>query len=1411
MSADTPPPSPPATRWTPRRRRPDASAKAAAPRRGRRLAWYALSLLIGLVTLILLGIGGALWLVRSEPGTAWLLPHLPGIETRGARGALWGEFSAEQIVIALPDQGRLVLDDVAWRDVRVERTAAAGQWLRLYIGELRAARGELHSPRREGAASAPAPTDLQMPLELEIGRLAVGELEVPGLGEQPLRRLAAHLHLGAEGGTLHRIDGVVVMWDKLEATGAARIATRAPLALQADLSLAQQGSSDLPAWNATASLAGPLAEPVLQATLRAQPDATRPAQSLDARATLRPFAAWPLGDLQATARGLDLSAFHAAAPLTALDLDARATTRGLDQPASVALTAVNQAPGRWDEHRLPVRRARFELAARPDDLGSLEVQRLEAELGTERLPAGQLTGSGRWSAAGWNLEAALQALQPARLDARAPVMTLAGPLTARGAPHAPIELQAEIAGALAQRGPARAVRLRFDASVAPLRIELRSAQAQAGGARATLAGTLIRSALDAPWHAAGSAALVDFDPLPWWPGSATSPWRQGPHRITANGRFDLALPAATPTPTLASPARPVPLAEQLAALRGEADLRLLPSVLAGVSVSGSATLRSSAAGAFDASLALDAAGNQLRATGRFDPRGNGAADAWDLTLQAPVLARLAPVVRLLQPAGAALALAGAVDASAQVAGRWPALRTEGRFEASALRVGPAQAERAQGRWQLGSSADAPVDARISLERAVLAGQPLDSALLTLQGSARAHVLDLQAQAPGRPPAWIDGLQPAAPSPVGSAPAASVALLQAEGGLVDAAGTAAAGWRGKLRRIELRPATPGAAPWLRSAEVGIDLQWAGAPTRLRLDPGRAELPGAALRWSRIEWQAAATEGGAPRLEAQAELEPLRVAPLLARLQPDFGWGGDLSVAGRLDIRSADGLSADVVLERVAGDLSVTEEASTLALGLTELRLGLSARNGVWTITPRVVGTRLGEVSGSVVANADRAALWPGPQAPVRGAITAEVADLATLGNWLPPGWRVAGRVRADATIAGRFGAPEYTGQVVGSQIAVRNFLDGVSISDGDVAIALQGSNARIERFSARAGNGSLRVEGGASLGAAPKADLNLIAERFQLLGRVDRKIVISGRGRLQLDRETVRLDGRYDIDEGLIDFSRSDAPSLADDVVVRRGTRVVDTAPAEPISASPARPPAPGARKVALDLRLGLGRNLRLRGRGIDTLLQGELHATAPGGRFALAGTVQTAEGTYAAYGQKLAIDRGNISFNGPIENPRLDIEATRPNLDIRVGVAIGGSALNPRVRLFSEPSMSDVDKLSWLVLGRASEGLGRTETALLQRAALALLAGEGPGMTDQFTKAIGLDELSVRQSDGEVRETVVSLGKQLSRRWYVGYERSLSATAGTWQLIYRIAQRFTLRAQSGLDNSVDLIWTWRWQ
>jgi translocation and assembly module TamB len=224
----------------------------------------------------------------------------------------------------------------------------------------------------------------------------------------------------------------------------------------------------------------------------------------------------------------------------------------------------------------------------------------------------------------------------------------------------------------------------------------------------------------------------------------------------------------------------------------------------------------------------------------------------------------------------------------------------------------------------------------------------------------------------------------------------------------------------------------------------------------------------------------------------------------------------------------------------------------------------------------------------------------------------------------------------------------------------------------------------------------------------------------------------------------------------------------------------------------------------------LGQNLRLRGQGVDTLVRGDLALTSPGGRLALNGTVRTHQGLYAAYGQKLEITRGDFIFSGAPGNPRLDVLAVRPNLDVLVGVSIAGSASNPRIRLYSEPDMAEYDKLSWLVLGRASEGLGTTDAALLQRAAFALLSGNSAGPTDQMLSALGLTEFSVKQTEGDTRDTVVSLGKQLSRRWWVGYERGVHATTGTWQVIYRVAQRFTLRAQSGEQNALDVIWTWRW-
>jgi translocation and assembly module TamB len=486
--------------------------------------------------------------------------------------------------------------------------------------------------------------------------------------------------------------------------------------------------------------------------------------------------------------------------------------------------------------------------------------------------------------------------------------------------------------------------------------------------------------------------------------------------------------------------------------------------------------------------------------------------------------------------------------------------------------------------------------------------------------------------------------------------------------------------------------------------------------------------------------------------------------------------------------------------------------TQAFGLTDLRLALAADGGTWHFTQALAGTHMGVLAGAQSLRVAPSATWPAPDTPMQGVLEWRVADLAVWAPFTPPGWRVGGQLRTSAALGGRFGAPEVEGRMEGSALAVRNILEGVDLRDGELALSLRGDEARIERFVFKGGDGRLQLSGGATLGAEPAANLKLLAERFRVLGRTDRRIVASGEAALVLDAKSLALDGKLVVDEGLIDVSRSDAPSLDEDITVRGGRYAVRTAPQTdvPEAAPPARP-AGAPRNMRVAVQVDLGRQLRLRGRGLDTRLAGALAVSAPNGRLALNGQVSAQDGTYAAYGQKLEIERGVVAFVGAAENPRLDILAVRPNLDVTVGVLIGGTAQAPRVRLFSEPEMSDYDKLSWLVLGRASDGLGRTDTALLQRAALALLAGENESPDAKLLGQLGLDELSVRQQDsGQVQETVVTLGKQLSRRWYVGYERGVNSTTGTWQLIYRAAQRFTLRAQSGADNSLDAIWTWRW-
>ena len=218
----------------------------------------------------------------------------------------------------------------------------------------------------------------------------------------------------------------------------------------------------------------------------------------------------------------------------------------------------------------------------------------------------------------------------------------------------------------------------------------------------------------------------------------------------------------------------------------------------------------------------------------------------------------------------------------------------------------------------------------------------------------------------------------------------------------------------------------------------------------------------------------------------------------------------------------------------------------------------------------------------------------------------------------------------------------------------------------------------------------------------------------------------------------------------------------------------------------------------------------MQGKGLTTRLTGKLTIRSTEGLQKppqVTGEIRTASGQYRAYGQALDIESGVISFNGAVDNPALDIVAIRPNIAVRAGVRVTGSAQSPQVRLFSDPDLPDAEKLSWVILGRSTAN-GGAEAALLQQAALALLAGD-KGASGGLAKKFGLDEIGFKGpgDGGSAADAALTFGKRISNKLYVTYERSLSGTVGALYIFYDLTKKLTLRGQTGQQNGIDLIYT----
>ncbi|MBF6630844.1 MAG: translocation/assembly module TamB domain-containing protein [Comamonas sp.] len=566
-----------------------------------------------------------------------------------------------------------------------------------------------------------------------------------------------------------------------------------------------------------------------------------------------------------------------------------------------------------------------------------------------------------------------------------------------------------------------------------------------------------------------------------------------------------------------------------------------------------------------------------------------------------------------------------------------------------------------------------------------------------------------------------------------------------------------------------------------------------------------------------------------------------------------------------------LRADVVLERASGDIRLAVEdadaapvtivrssgssqaaadtlrpsnASVVQLGrrgmrarLQDLRVQMGAQGNELRLQLLWNSERAGQINADLRSQMRQNAQgfdWP-ENAPLSGTLKAAMPNIGVWALFAPPGWRVGGTLNADVAISGTRSAPLWNGQLSADQLSVLSLLDGVDMKDGRLRAQLKGTRLDITELFLRGGEGSsARILGqSGNLTAAPRdggtltgtgyveysnnaadgssgirMDIRAQAQALQVLVRADRQLSVSGGLQAGMNDGQVTLRGDLKVDRAAILLADESAPKLDSDVHVHTAASRKAAAQAAAQKAQQAQAPAQPAGSVEavkppdLQVALDLGNDFALQGYGITTRLEGQLLITN-GPR--ITGEIHTVNGRYRAWGQSLDVESGTVRFSGPYANPAIDITAIRPNIAVRAGVKVTGSANNPRVALFSEPDMSDAEKLSWVVMGRDTSA-GGAETALLQQAALALLSGGGTG--ENFAGRFGLDEVGLKgpSEDGE-SGAAITVGKRLSKDFYVSYEQSLTGAMGTLYIFYDLSRRLTLRGQTGEQTAVDLIYT----
>ncbi|MEW5755607.1 MAG: translocation/assembly module TamB domain-containing protein [Pseudomonadota bacterium] len=417
-----------------------------------------------------------------------------------------------------------------------------------------------------------------------------------------------------------------------------------------------------------------------------------------------------------------------------------------------------------------------------------------------------------------------------------------------------------------------------------------------------------------------------------------------------------------------------------------------------------------------------------------------------------------------------------------------------------------------------------------------------------------------------------------------------------------------------------------------------------------------------------------------------------------------------------------------------------------------------------------------------------------QQRIDGSAAARIGDLGLLNRLFFDVQGLQGQVELSGTLGGTLGLPDVAGRLALSNGRLRVPRLGLSITDLEIDAHTVEAKSVEYQLRARSGDGRVEARGYTQLAPGWPTYLKLTGKEFEASRIPEALLIVSPDLELRLRERELWLDGTLHIP-----YARLHPKEVLGSAEVSEDVVIVGA------------PPGETARwRIHNRLRLTLGERVNLTGFGFEGRIEGDvLLIDEPGAVTLASGELRVAEaGRYRAYGQRLEVEQGRLLFaGGPITNPALDLRAVRRIEEITAGIRVTGTLRQPKFELFSVPAMAETDALAYLVLGGPIDtGTTGEEGSMMAQAALALGLKGGDLLARSLGDRFGLEEMRIETSETGEQAALV-MGRYLSPRLYLSYGVGLIESVNTLNLRYRISRRWQLKAESGLHQSADMVFS----